>query len=124
MEREVNSIIYHILVKYGCHVHRIGGMPDHLHILVDIPPTESIASIMQKVKRESSLAITVNRVLPRWNGWQEGYGCFSYSRHDIPKITAYIRNQKEHHRHTTFIDEYRTWLIENGVSPDAPFFPK
>lgn len=123
-EREVYAIIYHILTKNGCHVYRIGDMPDHIHILADIPPTESPSSIIQKIKRESSLAINYQRLLPGWHGWQKGYGCFSYSRHDIPQISHYISTPKEHHKHISFIDEYRAWLIDNGVSPDAPFFPK
>ena len=43
---------------------------------------------------------------------------------DIPSVMQYICNQKEHHQKISFIDEYRQWLIEMGVSPDAPFFPK
>ena len=61
---------------------------------------------------------------PNWSGWQNGYGCFSYAISDIPNVKNYIINQKDHHKTVSFIDEYRNWLIEMGVSPDAPYFPK
>jgi REP element-mobilizing transposase RayT len=108
----------------GAHVHRIGGMPDHVHILVEIPANISISKFVQKVKQESSYLAKQCDELPLWNGWAEGYGGFSYSTHDIETVKRYIINQKEHHRKIAFIDEYRAWLIENGISPDTPFFPK
>ena len=123
-EREVYTLLLHILNKNNCHVYRIGGMPDHIHILTDIPAIHAVANIVQSLKRESSTIITQKRIIPHWHGWQEGYGCFSYSIKDVPTIRNYIINQKEHHRNKPFIEELREWLIQNGVSPDAPFFPK
>lgn len=121
-EREVYALIYHILEKYGCHVYRIGGMPEHVHLLIEIPPTISVSTLIQNVKRESSLAITQYKMLAFWEGWQKGYGCFSCGITDVPAIVKYITTQKEHHRHVPFIEEYRAWLIKNGVSSDElPF---
>ncbi len=124
-ERELYAMIHHIINKNGGYLHRINGMPDHVHILVDLPPTIAVATFIQAVKRESS-AMMSNSVakFPNWVGWQEGYGCFSYSAADIPKIKNYIINQKTHHKTISFVEEYRNWLIEMGVSPEAPYFPK
>ena len=123
-EREVYALLFHILNKYGCFVYRIGGMPDHIHLLTTVPPTLTVANLVQKLKRESSYFIKEQRMLPGWDGWQDGYGCFSYNIQDVEKISNYIRGQKSHHAWVSFIDEYRAWLIENGVSPDDPYFPK
>jgi len=123
-EREVYAIIYHILCKNNCRVYRIGGMPDHLHLLIEIPPTISVSALIQNVKRESSLTISQNKILPVWEGWQDGYGCFTYGKDAVQNIIHYIASQKDHHRFVSFIEEYQKWLSENGVSSDDPYFPK
>ena len=123
-ERVLYNILYNLMLKEGAHVMRIGGMPDHIHILVDIPATQSPAKFIQKIKQESSFIIANSPEFPQWNGWENGYAAFSYSISDIDVIRAYISNQKEHHKKISFREEYRDWLIENGISPDAPFFPK
>ena len=122
-ETQVYKILYHILNKYGCFVYRIGGMPDHIHLLITIPPTVSVSKLVQNLKRESTMTIKENDLIHGWCGWQDGYGCFSYCIRDVDKISNYIKNQKTHHKVVSFVDEYRDWLIDNGVSPDAPYFP-
>ena len=123
-EREVYKILYNLMNSYGCHTYRIGGMPDHIHILVDISSKLSLSSFMKQLKQESSFIISQNRLFPNWDGWEEGYAAFSYSAKEIPVVVNYITNQKEHHKKISFIDEYKNWLIEMGVSPDVPYFPK
>lgn len=123
-ERELYSIIHHIIKKNETHLYRINGMPDHIHLLVDIPASISVSNFIKAIKRESSYLLKTNRNFPKWNGWQEGYGAFTYSVKDIPLVKQYIINQKEHHQSLSFIDEYRQWLIEMGVSPDEPCSPK
>ena len=123
-ERELYSIIHHIIKKNEGHLYRINGMSDHIHILVDIPASVSVSNFIKAIKRESSYLLKANSNFPDWNGWQEGYGAFTYSINDIPAIKQYIINQKEHHQTVSFIDEYRQWLIEMGVSPNEPYFPK
>ena len=59
-----------------------------------------------------------------FEGWQNGYSAFTYAYKDLDMIVNYIKGQKEHHKRVTFMEEYRNWLIENGVSPDEPYFPK
>ena len=123
-ERVLYNILYNLMLKEGAHVMRIGGMPDHIHILADIPATQSPAKFIQKIKQESSFIIANSPEFPQWNGWENGYAAFSYSISDIDVIRAYISDQKEHHKKISFREEYRDWLIENGISPDAPYFPK
>lgn len=108
----------------GAYVYRIGGMSDHIHILADIPSSISVAKFIQKVKQESSYLVGEIPEFPRWQGWENGYGAFTYAVRDIDMIKEYIAKQKEHHLKISFREEYRNWLIENGISPDAPYFPK
>ena len=123
-EKVLYKILYEIMKREGAHIHRIGGMPDHVHILVDIQADISLSKFVQKLKQESNYLAKEANELPQRNGWAEGYGGFSYSANEIDNVKQYIINQKEHHKRVSFIDEYRIWLLENGISPDAPFFPK
>ena len=124
IERNIYKIIYDLINGYGGHTYRIGGMPDHIHILVDISSKLSLSNFVKKLKQESSFIISQNNIIPKWHGWEEGYAAFSYSSKEIPIVINYITNQKEHHKKISFRDEYRDWLIEMGVSPNEPYFPQ
>ncbi len=123
-ERKMYKILYDIMKQLGAHVHRIGGMPDHIHILVDISAQNSLSNFVKELKQKSSYIVGRMTEFPDWDGWEEGYAGFSYAYSDIPTVENYINNQKEHHKRMSFRDEYRAWLIEMGVSPDEPYFPK
>ncbi len=123
-DRLFYKMLYDIMKQTGAHVYRIGGMPDHVHILVDITAQNSLSIFVKELKRKSSYLAARMPEFPQWDGWEEGYAGFSYAFSDIPTVTNYIINQKEHHKRVSFRDEYRAWLIEMGISPDAPFFPK
>lgn len=99
----------------------INGMPDHIHILIGFRTTQSIADLMQDVKADSSQWINKNRLTKAKFEWQVGYGVFSYSRSQVPTIINYIKNQKEHHRKKTFIDEYRDFLKDFEVDYEERF---
>ncbi len=123
-EKELYALLLKLIQNHGGYVHRIGGVADHVHILFDLPPTESVSKLVQVLKQTSSLMMNQNPKFPHWNGWADGYAAFSYSKSEIPTIIAYIKNQRAHHLRVSFRDEYRAWLIEQGVSPDAPYFPQ
>ena len=81
-------------------------MPDHIHLLFGMRPTQSLSDLMRDVKGDSSLWINQNRFVGGKFSWQEGYGGFSYSKSQISTVATYIENQQLHHKKTTFIDEY------------------
>lgn len=101
----------------------IGGVADHIHILLSLPSTLTIAKAVQLIKGNSSKWI--HEEFPQHSsfGWQEGYGAFSISISGIEDTTAYIANQAEHHRQKTFKDEliailkkheldYEDWMLD------------
>jgi REP element-mobilizing transposase RayT len=90
----------------GHKVLTMGGMPDHIHILVSMSPTQSPSDLMADVKRSSSLWINQNRLVMGKFSWQEGFGAFSYGKSQIPDIADYIDKQEKHHKKQTFMDEY------------------
>lgn len=76
----------------------INGMPDHVHILFGMRPTQSLSDLMRDVKGDSTIWINNNRLVNGKFFWQEGYGAFSYSKSQLPDVIAYIAKQEEHHK--------------------------
>ena len=122
-ERLMYTILFNICKEKGAFVHRIGGMPDHIHILTDLPPTLTLSEFVKTIKAESSRRVRKYDYFNHWDGWEEGYGAFTVSYAAIPTIKEYIINQKQHHRGIDFATEYAQWLIDNGIEETTPFFP-
>lgn len=93
----------------------INGMPDHIHLLVGLRPTQSASGLMQDVKSGSSKWINDSRLSAFRFEWQEGYGAFSYSLSELPNVINYIQAQEEHHKKRTFMDEYVGFLEEFNI---------
>lgn len=121
-ERELYAYIFGIAKNLDCQTYRIGGMPDHIHIFVSLPSTISLASFVQRVKTDSSKWLKLNPHFPDFRGWGHEYGGFSYNFRDKDKIINYIIRQKEHHQQTTFAEEYRSFIEENGIEIDERYF--
>jgi REP-associated tyrosine transposase len=96
----------------------VGGASDHVHILLSLPSTLSIAKAVQLLKGNSSKWIRETFLKSRSFAWQEGYGAFSIGISGIDATVSYIRNQAEHHRTRTFRDEFVTMLRRHGLEYD------
>ncbi|HKD79471.1 MAG TPA: IS200/IS605 family transposase [Candidatus Angelobacter sp.] len=94
----------------------IGGMPDHIHALVRVPPILPLAKAVSVIKANSSRWMGENGT--RF-GWQEGYGAFSVSSSNLRVVEEYIRNQEMHHRKMSFVDEYQI-LVERHEKSVPP----
>jgi putative transposase len=88
----------------------VGGMPDHIHILIGFNLAHSFPDLVRDIKRCSTNYINENNLASKRFSWQNGYGVFSYSRSQIPCVYRYIENQKQHHSGITFKQEYITLL--------------
>ena len=121
-ERELYGYILGICNKMDVKLFRIGGMPDHVHLLVSIPSSLSLARFVQEVKTSSSKWLKANPSFPLFDGWTKEYGGFSYAHKDKDIISNYIKQQKEHHKQKSFAEEYRAFLIENGIEIDERYF--
>jgi putative transposase len=107
-----------ICKKQGIFVHAIGGMEDHAHFLIQVPPVIALAKAVATIKSNSS----------RWANeeghrlaWQQGYGAFSVSASIVPAVVRYIQNQKVHHMKMSFEEEFVTLLMKRGVGFDPKF---
>ena len=105
-EQRLYQYITGIIQNHGHKLLVINGMPDHIHILFGMRPTQSLSDLMRDVKGDSSLWINENKFVAGKFSWQEGYGAFSYSKSQIPAVATYIENQELHHKKKTFIEEY------------------
>jgi putative transposase len=102
----------------------INGMPDHVHVLFGMRPSQSLSDLMQDIKGSSSKWINEKKFLKFKFSWQEGYGAFSYSKSQLPKIINYINNQEAHHKKKSFIEEYTNFLQAFNVDYDERYIFK
>jgi REP element-mobilizing transposase RayT len=99
----------------------IGGIEDHVHLLLSLPSTLSVSKGLQLIKGGSSKWIHETFPAQRGFEWQEGYGAFSISKSIVPETIEYIKNQKEHHRVKTFQEEFIAFLKKHEIDYDERY---
>ncbi len=115
---ELHKYITGIIQMHGHKILAINGMPDHVHILFGMRPTQSLSDLMQDVKGASSKWVNQYKRLPIKFEWQQGYGAFSYSKSQLLKVMRYIEDQDKHHKKMTFQEEYKCYLEKLGIDYD------
>lgn len=103
---------------------QINGMPDHVHMLFGMRPAQSLSELMKQVKQDSTKWINKNSLSKSSFSWQEGYGAFSYSKDQLPRVIRYIKNQEEHHRVKPFREEYLELLKAHDIEFDEKYIFK
>ncbi len=109
-EEELCQYITGIVTNQGHKLLAINGMPDHVHVLIGIRPTQSLSELMQDIKGGASKWINEKKLVLGKFKWQEGFGGLSYSKSQLDTVIKYIQNQEEHHKKRTFLEEYRAFL--------------
>jgi REP element-mobilizing transposase RayT len=99
----------------------IGGMADHVHMLVRLRADLAIAECMRVVKANSSLWVHEHWPERRNFAWQRGYGAFSVSESARDNVVRYIQSQEKHHRKMTFEEEFKELLRKHGVEFDERY---
>ena len=110
-----------ILKNKDCHLYRIGGVEDHVHILTSLHPTIALADLVKDIKVSTSAWIKENAVFQDFTHWQDGYGAFTVGHDDKDAMIEYIKNQQEHHKKISFRDELREMLVRFGVQFDEKY---
>ncbi|KFC20222.1 IS200/IS605 family transposase [Chryseobacterium sp. FH1] len=120
-ESELYKYIWGVLKNKQCKLYRINGMPDHIHIFCDLHTSISLSNLVKDIKVSTNLWMKQSGLFPEFDGWQEGYGAFTYSIREKETIVNYIKNQKEHHKNETFENEFKRLLNEHGIEFDEKY---
>jgi REP element-mobilizing transposase RayT len=92
----------------------IGGVEDHVHLLVELSTGIEVRKLMKEVKGASSFLVSHELTPDIFFRWQTGYGAFTVSHKDVPAIKAYIKNQKAHHASRTLVAEWEGFEVQNA----------
>ena len=106
------------LLKKCCRVEVINGMPDHVHVLLQLDATKSIANVIHQCKGSSSFRVNQERWFEKEFKWSVGYGAFSVSQSLVSKVRQYILNQEKHHSKIKFKEEYNRLLRLHNLEPE------
>ena len=99
----------------------IGGVDDHIHMLLGIPATTAVSEALKYLKGGSSGWMKENIPDCQGFGWQDGYGAFTVSKSSEADVKEYILTQREHHRVRTFQEEYRALLDRHEIKYDEKY---
>ncbi|MEM9235140.1 MAG: transposase [Verrucomicrobiota bacterium] len=98
----------------------IGGVADHVHLLIGIRATHTLAEVIRQIKAVSSHWVHEEIGMEKFS-WQEGYGAFTVSPSQCQSVADYIADQEDHHRKRSFKEEYRSLLEKSGVEFDEKY---
>jgi putative transposase len=118
---ELYKYIGGIIRGEGGKVLEIGGMPDHVHLVVKFKAEPSVATMVKILKSKSSKWLNDRPKRPGRFEWQRGYAAFTVSVSQLESVRTYVRNQEQHHRRKTFQDELRLMLDKHGVEYDERY---
>jgi REP element-mobilizing transposase RayT len=118
LERDVEQAAYAAIrakcTELKCDVVAIGGMPDHVHLLVRLHPAVAVAELVKEVKGSSSHLLT-HRVKPgEFFKWQGAYGAFTVSKANVGAVQRYVEGQKEHHAERGLWEEWEQTMVEDS----------
>lgn len=120
LHEELRKQVYHFIwnkcKRYGYSLHRIGGIEDHIHLLIYIPPSVSVSEAVGKLKGSSSYFVNQELAGNDVLYWQRGYGVITVSEEQIQTVIDYIKNQEEHHKQGTIWVDFEEMNIGNDTS--------
>jgi putative transposase len=121
LRAEMHRVLGGICNDRGSQSIIVGGVEDHVHILARQSRTLTLSDWVKELKRQSNLWIQSSRQCSRDFKWQSGYGAFSVGNSQKNDVIAYIKNQEEHHRATSFQDEFLLFLRKYDIEYDANY---
>lgn len=110
-----------ILAEWDSPAIIIESVADHAHLLFCLSKNHALSKIVEHVKKGSSKWIKAQGVRYSSFQWQSGYGAFSVSQSNVPRVSAYIAGQEEHHRTRNFQDELRAFLRRHQIQFDERY---
>ena len=108
--------IWGILKNKKCILYRIGGIENHIHMLIHLHPDVSLSALIRDIKQSSTKWAKGNPLFPVFKGWGKEYAAFSCSYSSKDAIVNYIKSQREHHCRATFEQEFEEMVQKEGIS--------
>ncbi|MCA9050829.1 MAG: transposase [Planctomycetaceae bacterium] len=93
----------------------VGGVADHVHLLVHLAAKFSVSDVIREIKGSSSAWVNAEKLCESHFEWQKGYGAFTVSYSASDSVQSYIRRQEEHHRKRTFEEECIEFLERHQI---------
>ncbi len=115
--------IWGICKNKQCHLYRINGVEDHIHLLICLHPTVALSDLVKDIKVSTSIWIKAKGEMPDFLNWQDGYSAFTHSINDMDILIEYIKNQVEHHQKRPFREELKRLLRDAGIDYDDKYLP-
>ena len=103
---DLHKYISGIITSKGQKSIIVNGVGDHIHCFIGLKPSMCLSDLIRDVKNNSSKFINENQLVKGKFQWQEGFGAFSYATSQVKNVYNYILNQEEHHKKSTFKEEY------------------
>jgi len=119
---ELYRYIYGFIRNKKSVLHRINGTPNHIHILVALHSTLSLSNFVKELKTSTNSWIKQSGKFPNFQSWGKKYSAFTLRYQERERVIEYIKNQREHHKQETFVDEYRRLIQDNGIEIDEQYF--
>ncbi len=121
IQEEIFSFISGLINAMGHKSFAVNGMADHVHLFISFNPKMSPSETIKEIKRASTNFINDKKWLTEKFHWQEGFGCFSYSKSQVDKVVKYIMNQRKHHEKLNFRNEYMDFLTKFEIEYDKRY---
>ena len=119
--KDLFRYIWGILNNKRCHLYRLNGVDDHIHFLTSLHPSVDLASLIRDAKTSTTTWLRKDANYPNFPGWQDGYGAFTKSHAEKDQVIEYIKQQEEHHKTVSFIDEFKDLLRNEGIDFDKKY---
>lgn len=113
--------IWQLITERKCKLLRIGGIENHIHLLIDLHPSICLAGLIGEIKRKSNIWMKQSGMFPLFEGWGKEYFAISKSAADRDIIIQYIKNQRQHHTCIPFEQELRQVITDAGFNWDERF---
>ena len=118
---ELYQYIWGIVKNKKCHLYRINGIEDHIHILLSLHPTVALADLVKSIKVACSYWMKSHKDFSHFRSWGEGYAAFSCQHKNKDRVIEYIKNQQEHHKRESFKEEILRIFQEEEIEVNERF---
>jgi putative transposase len=121
IESKLHGYLAGVSKDLGCFPYMVGGIEDHVHLLLGMGKTITQSEVVGKLKSSSSKWMKSQGSNYQYFTWQRGYGVFSVDRVTFDAVKGYVHNQREHHKGRSFKEEFLLLLKRSGIDYDEKF---